>query len=156
SACFARLLALTAAEMNRQSDHDAANLFFLDQFQEELRVACPATAPVGCQRRGDAPVRIADRQPDADAALVDPQQPTRTHRYFSSPFCFSRSTSCFTVPSSRRSATSTASPSWMMSRFSTPIVAMSWPLSATMTQFFVFSPQWVPSTVLPSASCGFM
>ena len=45
-------------------------------------------------------------------ATLDPQQArARPHRYCSSPFCLSSSTSCLTVPSSRRSATRVALPS---------------------------------------------
>ena len=66
-----------------------------------------------------------------------------TQRYCSSPFFFSRSTSCLTVASSRLSATRVALPSCTISRLSTPMVAIRCPSSPTMTQSRVFRPACV-------------
>src|ERR1700677_4277620 len=89
-----RLLASPAREMYRQADHELHNRFLFDKRLEKAAVLLPVAANVGLQRRGDAPIRIADGQADADLAMIDPQQPARAHRYFSSDFLRISSTSC--------------------------------------------------------------
>src|SRR5262249_31895450 len=131
---FGRLLPLRAVGVHRQTDDDVAHFLFFGQLAEIALVPFTAAALVGGQRRGDAALGVADGQADAHRPVIDREQARAgPHRYCSSPFFFSSSTSCLTVPSSRRSATRVASPSWMMSRFSTPTVAIRWPWSAAIT-----------------------
>src|SRR5262249_27207707 len=149
--CLGRLLPFTAVQMHRQPHDDPADLLLLDDLAIIALVLLPVAPGVRRQREGDLALGVADGQADAYAAVIDPQDPRPPrHRYFSSPFFLSSSTSCFTVPSSRRSATRVASPSWTMSRLLTPTVAIRCPASAAMTQPCVFRPQCWPRTVLPS------
>src|SRR5262249_25458604 len=146
---------LPAVVVHRQPDHEAADLLRVRQAAEVVRVALRVAARVGGQRRGDPAVRVADGQPDADAAGIDAQQPgAGAPSYLPRPFSFSSFTSFLMPASSRRSATRVALPSWMMSRSRTPTVATRWPASAATTQPCVSMPQWAASTVLPWASCG--
>src|SRR5262249_30259442 len=142
-------------QVNRQPDDDLPDLLFFRQRAKEIGILLAPAAPVSRQRRRDAAAGITYGQADPHRAKIDSQKPARgAHRDFSSPLALSKSTSCLTAPSSRRSATSVALPSCTISRLSTPTVAINCPASAAMTQSLVRSPQWVASTVLPSASCG--
>src|SRR5262249_32190506 len=150
-----RLLPLVPAQVHREADDDLADVLVLHDLLEKAFVVLAAGAPVRRQRRGDLAVGGADGQAAADRPVIDGEQTGKgAHRYFSSPFFLSNSTSCFTPASSRRSATSVTSPSCTIRRFSTPTVAIRWPESAAITQFFDFSPVCDARTVFPSASCG--
>src|SRR5262249_13215568 len=140
-----RFLTFAAVGVDRQADHEARDFLILDQLLEKRRVLVAAAARVGHERGGNLAIRVAHRQADADGAVIDAQKPA--HRYDSRPFFFICSTSALTVPSSRRSATSVASPSWMMSRLLTPMVVISLPGSPTMTQPVVLMPLCEASTV---------
>src|SRR5207249_4390379 len=130
--------AFVAVGVHRQADHQGADFLRLDHLTKIAGVLLGIAARVGRQRRSEPALRVADRQADAHAAVIDAEQSRAAHRYFSRPFFLSSSTRCLILPSSRRSATRMASPSWMMSRLSTPMVAISRPGSPTTTQFFVF------------------
>src|SRR5581483_11573023 len=153
-----RACSFVAGRVHRQADDQGGNLLRLDQFLEETGVLLRSAARVGGEGRRDAALGVADRQADADGAVVHAQKPAPrpAHRYFSRFFFFSISTIWRMVFSSRRSATRIASPSWMIRRLSTPTVAISCSGSATTRQFLVAMPQCRPRTVLPSASCGCM
>src|SRR5436190_18180922 len=101
---FRGLLSFLSAQVDRQTDDQAADRFLLDDLPEEFGIFIPAAAAVGGQRRRDNPVRVADRQADAHGAVIDSQEASacRSHRYFSRPFLRNKSTNCLTALSLRR------------------------------------------------------
>ena len=95
-----RLGPLAAGGVDRQADDQPADLFPFDDAPEVRGVPVRALALADLERRGDDPVGVADRQADADRAVVDAQQPRsgRRSQVLLQPGVFlSRSTSCLTV-----------------------------------------------------------
>src|SRR5262245_9258214 len=156
---LAGLDAFASGRVQRQSDDDPTDVLPLDESSEVLGVAGVPLPLPDLQRRRDDPIRVRNGHAEAHRAVVHPEQPRTwpglTHGYFSSPgVLFSRSTTSFTVPSSRRSAIRVASPSWMMTRLLTPMVTISRPASPAITHPEVLIPRCNAWTVLPFASCG--
>ena len=122
--CLGRLLAFPAIKVNGQAEDNLRDQLVSHEMLIELSVRVVTAAPIRGQWRGDAPIRVAYRQANADAAVVHAEQPAGSHRYFSRSVAFICSTSRLIRPSASRPATSSASPSCTITRFSTPAVAM--------------------------------